>query len=306
MKSRLLAHTWFGWKYKKWNLLETALYLLQGAARELKFMPGFWKERYERYVFPAYIKKWKTATCLNIQGIKLADISDNVDMFRSLYPYVFEDSFCFFTCLNDNYDKKTVEQLDKYMYEGPYGYTDENYDVTVKAGDVVIDAGAWIGDFSAYAVAKGATAYAFEPISHIYNYLCKTAALNDGRIIPCNSGLGKENYTVEASLCGMGNSVVFDRGTQKTENVKIVSLDSFVEENNLQKIDFIKADIEGAERDLLLGAKNVLKTMAPKIILCTYHLPDDPEVLERLILDANPDYRIVQLRHKIVAAVPNK
>jgi carbamoylphosphate synthase large subunit len=50
----------------------------------------------------------------------------------------------------------------------------------------------------------------------------------------------------------------------------------------------------------------VLKTFAPKLAICTYHFPDDPEVLEKIIKDANPDYTVVHLRHKLVAAVVDK
>jgi hypothetical protein len=62
-------------------------------------------------------------------------------------------------------------------------------------------------------------------------------------------------------------------------------------------------DIKGAERDMLRGATNVLKTFAPKLAICTYHLPDDPEVLEQIIKEANPKYKVVHIRKKLFAAV---
>jgi hypothetical protein len=68
-------------------------------------------------------------------------------------------------------------------------------------------------------------------------------------------------------------------------------------------VDFIKADMEGAERDMLKGATNVLKTFALKPAICTCHLPDDSEVLENIIKEANPAYTVVHLRHKLFAAV---
>jgi hypothetical protein len=71
----------------------------------------------------------------------------------------------------------------------------------------------------------------------------------------------------------------------------------------LEKIDFIKADIEGAERDMIKGAYNVLNEFAPKLALCTYHLPDDPVVMERLIKDANPKYKVVHIHKKLFACV---
>lgn len=58
-----------------------------------------------------------------------------------------------------------------------------------------------------------------------------------------------------------------------TVNVQTTSIDSFIYKNNITKIDFIKADIEGAERLLLQGAQKTLARFAPKLALCTYHLP---------------------------------
>jgi hypothetical protein len=57
---------------------------------------------------------------------------------------------------------------------------------------------------------------------------------------------------------------------------------------------------------MLKGAKKILKKHAPKLAICTYHLPDDPEVLRRLILDANPAYKIHQGHMKLYAHVPNR
>jgi hypothetical protein len=87
------------------------------------------------------------------------------------------------------------------------------------------------------------------------------------------------------------------------EKIKITTLDNFAHEQNLKKLDFIKADIEGAERDMLKGARGILKEFAPKLALCTYHLPDDPQVLENLIMEANPKYRVKQISKKLFAAV---
>ena len=100
------------------------------------------------------------------------------------------------------------------------------------------------------------------------------------------------------------NSTVITRGSVN-EKISVTTLDKFVEENRLERVDFIKADIEGSEREMLKGAANVLKTFAPKLAVCTYHLPDDPEALEKIILEANPNYTVIQLRHKLFAMVVN-
>ena len=76
--------------------------------------------------------------------------------------------------------------------------------------------------------------------------------------------------------------------------------------DGLERVDFIKADIEGAERLMLKGAQETLRRFAPKLSICTYHLPDDKEVLEALIKQANPHYVIEHRWQKLYAHVPER
>jgi FkbM family methyltransferase len=225
-----------------------------------------------------------------------------------LLRFIFDDIYHIPLFHSDNYDKSIIDILDLYMYEGPYGYTDGSFDVSVKKGDVVIDAGAWIGDFSAYSANKGAEVYAFEPTSTTFALLEQTAELNKpNKIYPVKKGLSDKAGNISISFCEINsaaNSIVTLRNnTGESEQISLTTLDAFVAENNIKKVDFIKADIEGAERDMLRGATNVLKTFAPKLAICTYHLPDDPRVLEDIILEANPKYKVVHLRKKLFACV---
>ena len=92
--------------------------------------------------------------------------------------------------------------------------------------------------------------------------------------------------------------------SNETEEIKCISIDSWVEANNIKKIDFIKADIEGAERDLLKGAMQTLKKFGPKLAICIYHFPDDPFIIPSLIKKANPAYIILKTSHKVFAYIP--
>jgi FkbM family methyltransferase len=263
------------------------------------------RELYADAVFKeTFLKTVDGKRVFDFNGLLFPDISQSPGKMAGL-RLVFGDTFLFPMYFHDNYDKSLARVMDLYMAEGPYGYTDGVFDVTVKPGDVVIDAGAWIGDFSAYAAAKGAEVYAFEPTTEIFCLLEETAALNKPALIhPVKKGLGASETSVPLFIDGnpWGNSISIKRGA-KHETIDITTVDAFVSANNLPRVDFIKADIEGAERDMLRGAVNVLKTFAPRLALCTYHLPDDPEVLEALIKEANPRYKVVHLRKKLFAAV---
>jgi FkbM family methyltransferase len=337
--SSIIKNTVNGIRYKNWSLDETLAYFAKGVARELKIAPAFWEEIYRKSVlnkrlkeirndkksyttdssqwhilntFENYLQHVKGKNCkwvnfvndahnpyYNMKGIRLPENSDRKEI--AFFYGSMEDTFFIPVFFDDNHDKSIVEVLDKHMFEGPYGYKDAKMDVTVKKDDVVIDAGSWIGDFSAYAVSKGAIAYAFEPVKSIFDELCKTAEINEN-IYPLQKGLSDNEGEVDIFISDSASSVIQEVSSTK-ETIKLTTLDKFVEENKLERIDFIKADIEGAERDMLRGATNVLKKFAPKLAICTYHLPDDPKVLEQIIKDANPDYTVVLLRKKLFAAV---
>lgn len=191
----------------------------------------------------------------------------------------------------------------KYLQEeGHY----EQFGVQVEADDIVIDAGANIGQFSAYAAFRGAHVYAFEPIQSSLKYLYKTAFINSelsGRIsivpLALTDRKSTLQFTFDESNIGSASAII-KRNDQLIE-IQGVSLDDWVVENKIPKIDFIKADIEGAERNLLLGATNILKKFKPKLAICTYHLIDDPKVLENIILTANSSYRVYHSPKKLFA-----
>jgi FkbM family methyltransferase len=274
--------------------------------REFITIP-FIEKLYNKKFIKLWLKQDGDITFFDFKGAKLPDISKYKEM-RELAA-IFEDVLLVPCLFDDNYDKSIAHKVDRYTKEGAYGYRDGNFDVSVKKDDVVIDAGAWIGDFSAYTSSKGAIAYAFEPTKEIYDWLQQTKDLNEkaggGKIFTIPKALGDKNDEITISIetrSSGANSISMNRG-EKGETIVVQTLDDFVKENKIEKVDFIKADIEGAERDLLRGATDVLRTYAPKLAICTYHLPDDRQVLEKIIKDANPAYKVVQMRHKLFAAV---
>jgi FkbM family methyltransferase len=219
------------------------------------------------------------------------------------YMHVITDGILAY--LLDDIDREKLYSMYSHILfwtEGLYEYKN----IQLEKGDIVIDAGANIGEFSALAGVKGCKSYAFEPMPGIIDILAKTAEWNPGITI-CEYALAdkaSELYFNEDAEGILGSSFVMPLKKANKVKVKAIDLDTFVEKNKLHRVDFIKADIEGAERYMLMGAKQTLKEFAPKLAICTYHLPDDPRVLRELILDANPNYIIEERWKKMYAHVP--
>ena len=260
-----------------------------------------------KYLVNRLRKEYLQEQCYIFKDIRLP-LLDHVN--ESLFfGYVMEDSFLSYLKFDDCYDEDIMNIYYDLLPEGPYGLRNNFVDVSVSAGDIVIDAGSWIGDFAAYASTQASKVYAFEPSDHIYKYLLQTASLNKN-IIPVKKGLGNRvsvEYFFHDTGYSLGDSVNADKTTDDdSTRIDITALDIFIAENKIPRVDFIKADIEGFERHMLEGAQETLRTFAPKLALCTYHLPDDPEIMSTLIKEANPHYNIVQKRKKLYASVPEK
>jgi FkbM family methyltransferase len=193
--------------------------------------------------------------------------------------------------------------------EGPYEFGE----VRLEHGDVVIDAGANVGLFSALASYKCCSKegegeiWSFEPVPQTVSILNTTAAVNNGiKVVPMALSDTESDIDCYLHSVHSGHSIV--QGHLKNDvgviQVQATTLDSFIHKNNIQKINFIKADIEGAERLMLKGARHILRDFGPKLAICSYHLPDDVKVLKELILDANPNYIIEEKYKKLFAYVP--
>ena len=246
-------------------------------------------------------KKYLIGDIWNFKGIMLPYSPEN----DILMPSIYKDSLFIYCVHNDNYNSSLIDKLEIILPEGPYSYKDQGFDVTIHAGDVVIDAGAWIGDFSAYAEIKGATVYAFEPIKVLFNLLERTKEFHS-KILPVRMGLGniKGTYFITRNTKNTGCNKI-ESYNNESEEIEVTTIDDFVKDNHISKVDFIKADIEGFERNMLAGAKETLNKFAPKLAICTYHFQDDPQVLSKIILESNPNYKIIQKKKKLYAAVPN-
>ncbi|MEM3630909.1 MAG: FkbM family methyltransferase [Nitrososphaerota archaeon] len=184
-------------------------------------------------------------------------------------------------------------------------FLDDQYDTHSSKikGKVVIDVGANVGVFSIYTTIIGAKkVYAFEPVPETYNILKKNIKLNnlENLIIPINKGLGEkdENKIIYFNSSGdIGATLNFSKLKYLKEkenkiNVLVTTLDKFIKQNKIPRVDFIKMDVEGYEENVLLGAKETIKKWKPILSFSAYHLPTDKERLPQIVKSIRPDYKI--------------
>jgi FkbM family methyltransferase len=172
----------------------------------------------------------------------------------------------------------------------------------VKSGDIVFDVGAHFGFFSYYAVQKGANeAYAFEPNPYVFEVLKKNAEMWSDRIKPYPVALSSQNGesdlfiadelgTISTMLKNRESTPLKLREYTKSVKVKTMTIDNFVKEEKIDRVDFIKIDTEGFEKEIIKGAEKTIKEFKPRLAIAAYHFPDDKKAIPELVLSIRDDY----------------
>ncbi len=97
-------------------------------------------------------KKYRTKDCYQIKDARLPLLEGEDEV--GFFVGVFSDTFTSYVYFDDVYTDEMVDLYDSLTQEGCYGLVNDKVNVTVEPGDVVIDAGSWLGDFAAYASAR--------------------------------------------------------------------------------------------------------------------------------------------------------
>jgi len=114
--------------------------------------------------------------------------------------------------------------------------------------------------------------YAFEPSPHNLGYLQKNIRRNDAaNVTVISTAIGRQTGMVGLNLPPSGShSTVNRHGIIQASNVArvpITSLDRWSAENGVQRIDFIKIDVEGFEQEVLAGAAEILVRHKPLVLM---------------------------------------
>lgn len=142
------------------------------------------------------------------------------------------------------------------------------------AGTVFFDVGSYFGYYALLAAQRGAVAYAFEPSPANFELLKEQVALNALPVHPFEVALSDTAGTATFSLAsddnrGRGSLGALDaaHGGTGTHQVQTMTLDAFVLEHGITRIDAMKLDVEGAELRVLAGAKETLTKWKPRLLV---------------------------------------
>jgi len=146
---------------------------------------------------------------------------------------------------------------------------------------IIFDVGAYIGGVSSIyrKLFPNATIYAFEPYKESFNELLNVS--EKLKLIPYNKAISNINGNIEFNInaAAQTNSILsthpdgdriwdsmgYVNNLNKTI-VESITIDTFLENNNIEKIDILKLDTQGTEYMVIEGAVNSIKENRINII----------------------------------------
>ena len=170
--------------------------------------------------------------------------------------------FCGLALLSGSFEPREVSFTDRFL----------------RPGMVVLDIGAHHGFYAVLAskrVQPGGIVFAFEPsprerkklVAHLHFNRCQNVHLES---VALGSNEGEETlFVVDGSETGC-NSLRPPRVGQAVSQLRVRQsrLDTFLEMRQIERVDFIKMDVEGGERRVLEGAVRLLDRRPRPVVLC--------------------------------------
>jgi FkbM family methyltransferase len=150
-----------------------------------------------------------------------------------------------------------------------------------------VDAGAHVGTFAiriAKAVVDG-TVIAIEPDKENLNYLEKNVKLNSIKnVVVVQKGLWSKSGRMLFYLTHSASHSMFaQKGVKKAAQIEVDTLDNILERVGMDKVNFIKINVEGTEIEVLKGARKTLMSNPVEIVIDAHHTVDGRPTYETVI-----------------------
>lgn len=140
---------------------------------------------------------------------------------------------------------------------------------------------------------------AFEPDRRSFRKLCEFCdTLEDTpRVERVNAAAWSEDAILTFGDEGNRNSGLFAKG--KAIDVSATSLDKILDGRG---VDYIKYDVEGCEREALMGSARTVAKYSPRLLVSLYHRSEDIFSLPLQIKGMKPDYKFYLRRYPYIPA----
>ena len=181
------------------------------------------------------------------------------------FDFIFENKRYIIDCLG----------LEYYLARKQYFLSRESVCITPTDCDYVIDGGACLGETAlvfSNAVGERGRVYAFDPVyDHLEILRFNLDQFPLKNVVMHEYGLADKD--IFASPVKLEKYDPAFSGINKT--VPLRSIDSLVENGDIEKIDYIKLDVEGAELAAIKGGIKSIAKFKPKMAISLYHKPND-------------------------------
>jgi FkbM family methyltransferase len=218
---------------------------------------------------------------LPAQGTMIAvqDIPENTASIPMSYPVsVIEQSQNIVTCAANGFTWQldTTQFVDREILAKGLFEPESTYWVSqiVKPGMTVLDVGANFGYFTVQfsrIVGEKGRVYAFEPSNHFYHRLEEHLKLNKcDNVTALKMGLSDAKQNQELLIDDSTATLYWHDDAKKpvlTETICLDMLDSLIEITPIDRIDFVKIDIDGTEPRFLKGAHKTLEKFKPVLLI---------------------------------------
>jgi len=163
--------------------------------------------------------------------------------------------------------------------------------ILLKSESISFDIGAYNGEHTETMAEHGKHVYAFEPEPESALKLSNRSKSNVTVIAKAVSNkAGKIKLYICPTNNG-GHSISKNKvwKHEETIDVECIKLDDFVKENNIERLDLIKIDVEGSELEVFQGAEHIIKQFRPSIVFES-HLNVDIKAIDKFFKSI--DYQV--------------
>ena len=160
-----------------------------------------------------------------------------------------------------------------YAYFHIYLYAD--YETFLKPQGLVLDIGSHIGLFAIKCAKhyRSPLVVAIEPCPNNLRFLRANIAMSgiSDRVIIVDAAAGAANGKTRFWLSGRSaqHSLLPSKEKKVTIDVNVVSIDKLVMSLNLHDVNYVKIDVEGAEVDVIKGARATIRQFKPILVMET-------------------------------------